>query len=196
MRFLVRLCVAALLGCSLLYSSFALAWKFGDGTTSATINGTKLTVYTYHPKYCSNPSLLFVFHGLSRTASSYRDYAEPLADRYCMIVMAPLFDLERFPSWSYQRGGIVHDNAIQPRTTIAQVARNHEFGHCKITHQTRAGAYYSSVTPLLYEPVNHRVDVLWSARVAWFMQEFLKQFFADCVYVGFFTLIDCAFRVS
>ncbi|OHV63915.1 hypothetical protein LCM4577_11475 [Mesorhizobium sp. LCM 4577] len=32
-----------------------------------------------------------------------------------MIVMAPLFDQERFPTWSYQLGGIVHDGSIQPR---------------------------------------------------------------------------------
>jgi dienelactone hydrolase len=115
MRFLIRLLAAALLTCTLTYSSSVFAWKVGNGTTSATINGTNLTVYTYHPKYCGNPSLLFVFHGLSRTASSYRDYAEPLADRYCLIIMAPLFDLERFPSWSYQRGGIVHDSTIQAR---------------------------------------------------------------------------------
>ncbi|MBZ9661142.1 hypothetical protein LB523_19030 [Mesorhizobium sp. ESP-6-4] len=112
MRLLIRL-LAVTLG--LTFSGPALAWKVGGGTTTATINGTKLTVYTYHPKYCSNPSLLFVFHGLSRTASSYRDYAEPLADRNCLIVLAPLFDLERFPSWSYQRGGIVNNGTIQPR---------------------------------------------------------------------------------
>src|SRR5262245_56537322 len=104
MRALVRLLVAAFLACGLMYSDSAFAWKVGKGTTTATINGTKLTVYTYHPKYCANPSILFVFHGLSRTASSYRDYAQPFADRNCMIVMAPLFDLDRFPSWSYQRG--------------------------------------------------------------------------------------------
>lgn len=114
-RFLIRLLGAVVLGCSLTYSGQVLAWKVGKGTTSATINGIKLTVYTYHPKNCSNPSILFVFHGLSRTAESYRDYAQPLADRNCLIVMAPLFDLERFPGWSYQRGGIVNSGTIQPR---------------------------------------------------------------------------------
>ncbi len=115
MRFLIRLLAAAVVGCSLIYSGPVLAWKVGKGTTTATINGTTLTVYTYHPSNCSNPSILFVFHGLSRTASSYRDYAQSLADRNCLIVMAPLFDLARFPSWSYQRGGIVNSGAIQPR---------------------------------------------------------------------------------
>ncbi|RWB14361.1 MAG: hypothetical protein EOQ40_30510 [Mesorhizobium sp.] len=113
MRFLIRVMVGALT--CLIFAGQAAAWKVGNGTTSATINGTKLTIYTYHPKYCSNPSLLFVFHGLNRTATSYRDDARPLADRNCLVVMAPLFDLERFPSWSYQRGGIVHDGIIQPR---------------------------------------------------------------------------------
>ena len=113
--FLIRLLFAAVLGCSLVYSGPVLAWKVGKGTTSATINGTKFTVYTYHPKNCGKPSILFVFHGVGRTAKSYRDYAQPLADRNCMIVFSPLFDKERFPSWKYQRGGVIHYNVIQPK---------------------------------------------------------------------------------
>lgn len=94
----------------------------GKSTTSALINGQKLTVYTYRPKIVR--SILFVFHGLSRTADSYRDYAIPLADKHGMAVYAPLFDLERFPDWSYQRGGVVHNDVIQPKAnwTVGYVA--------------------------------------------------------------------------
>src|SRR5437660_934284 len=93
----------------------------GKGTTSATINGQTLTVYTYRPKVVR--SILFAFHGLSRTADSYRDYAIPLADKWGMAVYAPLFDLARFPDWSYQRGGLVNDGIIQSkdRWTIGYV---------------------------------------------------------------------------
>ncbi len=81
----------------------------------ANLRGYQITVYTYHPTGCSDPSLLFVFHGLSRNAASYRNSARKLADERCMIVFAPLFDKDRFPSWRYQRGGIVYDQQLLPR---------------------------------------------------------------------------------
>ncbi|MGO4386940.1 alpha/beta hydrolase [Microvirga sp. 2YAF29] len=81
----------------------------------ANLRGYPITVYTYHPTGCSDPALLFVFHGLGRNASSYRNSARKLADKECMVVFAPLFDKERFPSWRYQRGGIVYDQKLLPR---------------------------------------------------------------------------------
>jgi hypothetical protein len=44
----------------------------------------------------------------------YRDDAIPLGQRFCMLVVAPLFDATRFPAWRYQRGGIVRGGAVQP----------------------------------------------------------------------------------
>jgi poly(3-hydroxybutyrate) depolymerase len=87
----------------------------GEAQVTAHLRGIPVTVYTYHPPGCSAPTLLFVFHGLNRTASSYLRAAKPLANQKCMIVFAPLFDAERFPSWRYQRGGIVHDGRVLPR---------------------------------------------------------------------------------
>jgi hypothetical protein len=55
-----------------------------------------------------------VFHGLSRTAAFYRDDAIPLGQRLCLLVVAPLFDDTRFPTWRYQRGGVVHDGVVEP----------------------------------------------------------------------------------
>src|SRR6185369_3887987 len=60
------------------------------------------------------PSLLLVCHGVARNARAYRDYAHPLADRNCLLLVAPLFDQRDFPGWRYQRGGIVRDGAVQP----------------------------------------------------------------------------------
>jgi hypothetical protein len=57
---------------------------------------------------------LLVFHGLERGAEAYRDYAIPLGQRFCLLVLAPLFDKVRFPTWRYQRGGVVHDGAVLP----------------------------------------------------------------------------------
>jgi hypothetical protein len=35
---------------------------------------------------------LIVFAGLHRTVGPYRNYATRLAERYCVIVVAPLFE--------------------------------------------------------------------------------------------------------
>jgi pimeloyl-ACP methyl ester carboxylesterase len=72
-----------------------------------------LRVFTYRPG-CSEPGILLVFHGLNRNAENYRDHARSLGDRACMIVVAPLFDDKLFPSWRYQRGGIVDRHVVQP----------------------------------------------------------------------------------
>lgn len=85
----------------------------GPGQQKIDLGGTPFDVFTYRPAPCANPALLLVFHGLNRNADGYRDYAQPIADKRCMIVVAPLFDEQRFPSWSYQRGGIVKKNAVQ-----------------------------------------------------------------------------------
>ena len=83
------------------------------GKTVADLPDVSLTVYTYWPD-CHDPGLLLVFHGNSRTAERYRDYARPLADRACLIVFAPLFDADRFPNWAYHRGGLVHSRSARP----------------------------------------------------------------------------------
>jgi pimeloyl-ACP methyl ester carboxylesterase len=86
----------------------------GESQQTADIEGTKLVVFTYRPETCAEPSLLLVFHGLNRNAKSYRDAARSLGDRNCMLIAAPLFDAERFPTWRYQRGGIAEGRTIQP----------------------------------------------------------------------------------
>jgi poly(3-hydroxybutyrate) depolymerase len=78
----------------------------GSRTMSATVAGTNFTIYTYKPS-CTNPSLAFIHHGTSRDAEGYRDSAIDLAKKLCMVVVAPLFDEDRFSSDNYQRGGIV-----------------------------------------------------------------------------------------
>jgi pimeloyl-ACP methyl ester carboxylesterase len=85
----------------------------GEGQQTADLAGTKLVLFTYRPDTCTDPSLLFVFHGLNRNAQNYRDYARPLGDRNCMLIVAPLFDQERFPTWRYQRGGIADGRTVQ-----------------------------------------------------------------------------------
>lgn len=92
----------------------------GSFETSITIAGEKLTVYGYQPTGTIR-GILILFHGVSRTAESYRNYAKPLADRHGLAVYAPLFDLARFPDWRYQRGGLVKDGKILDRWTVDHV---------------------------------------------------------------------------
>lgn len=91
------------------------ARETGTGTEKAEVQGLSFTVFTYRPSGCSRPALLFVFHGNSRTAAKYRDYARPLADGLCLVVIAPLFDSERFPNWRYHRGGVYRNGRQRPR---------------------------------------------------------------------------------
>jgi len=84
----------------------------GDGEQSVALPKATLSLFTYRPADCSAKVLLLVFHGVNRDASPYRDRARPLADRLCAIVIAPLFDKERFPRDLYQYGGIVRNGAM------------------------------------------------------------------------------------
>jgi dienelactone hydrolase len=84
-----------------------------SGRQTVDLNGTRLAVFTYRPASCSDPPLLLVFHGNARNARSYRDDVRALADRDCLLVVAPRFDQRAFPVWRYQRGGIVKDGTAQ-----------------------------------------------------------------------------------
>lgn len=77
-----------------------------------------IQVFTYKPgSYdpLSSP-LLVVFHGVLRNADEYRDDARELGERLGALVIAPKFDLERFPTDQYQRGGLFRENGtLAPR---------------------------------------------------------------------------------
>jgi poly(3-hydroxybutyrate) depolymerase len=87
--------------------------------------GETLEVFTYKPANYAGGPLLLVFHGVGRNAEEYRDFAIPLADRFGFLLVAPLFDKERFPTDRYQRGGVFKAGALQPREawTFAMVPR-------------------------------------------------------------------------
>lgn len=57
-----------------------------------------IRVYTYRPNKCdSKCPIVFVMHGVSRTASRYRDYWELPADGHNVIVVAPEFNTRYWP---------------------------------------------------------------------------------------------------
>ena len=106
------LSVVAIL-CGLLGCAPVAAAPITTGRQVIDIDGAPMVVFTYRPPGCSDPSLLMVFHGVARNARTYRDDARALADRLCLLVLAPVFDKRAFPAWRYQRGGIVKDAVVQ-----------------------------------------------------------------------------------
>src|SRR5262245_54853523 len=90
------LSVAAIL-CGLLGGPPVLAAPIMTGRQVIDIDGTPMVVFTYRPAGCSDPALLLVFHGIARNARTYRDDARAIADRLCLLVVAPVFDKRAFP---------------------------------------------------------------------------------------------------
>ena len=86
------------------------------------LDDTDMPALIYRPD-CRNPSLLLVFHGLNRNAESTQRSAQPLAEDFCLLLIVPLFDRETYPSWAYQRGGIVYRRRLQdPSRWTVQLA--------------------------------------------------------------------------
>lgn len=87
----------------------------GPGRVDFPNGAESITLFTYKPPTYKDGPLLVVFHGVGRNAEDYRNYAITLAERYSLIVVAPLFDKDRFPSARYQRGGLLDkDGKTQP----------------------------------------------------------------------------------
>jgi dienelactone hydrolase len=79
----------------------------GPGKIECPNGAEPITAFTYKPPTYRNGPLLLVFHGVQRNAEDYRNFAITLAERFGAIVVAPMFDNQRFPSMRYQRGGIL-----------------------------------------------------------------------------------------
>jgi pimeloyl-ACP methyl ester carboxylesterase len=74
-----------------------------------------LTVFTYKPSSYRDGPLVVVCHGVLRNAQEYCSNAVPLAERYHVIIAAPLFDTNRFSNDEYMRGGVIKKGVVQPR---------------------------------------------------------------------------------
>jgi pimeloyl-ACP methyl ester carboxylesterase len=115
-----------LLAIALLSIPTQAALPVGPSRVELDFDGLKLEVFTHKPAGWQGERLLLVFHGVNRNADEYRDHAVVLAERYSMLVVAPRFDAERFPSRKYQRGGILEEDgtAAKPEDwTYAYVPR-------------------------------------------------------------------------
>lgn len=87
----------------------------GPGRVECPNGAEPITLFTYKPPTYRKGPLLVVCHGVGRNAEEYRNFAITLAERFGAIVVAPLFDKERFPTARYQRGGLVDaEGRVQP----------------------------------------------------------------------------------
>ncbi|MEJ2692301.1 MAG: hypothetical protein P8166_04385 [Candidatus Thiodiazotropha sp.] len=109
------LLLAALLLALLQSPLFSAAENTGSSQTMINAYGSPIKIFLFRPS-CSNPSILFVFHGLNRRAKRARDNAINIAKISCLMVFAPLFDKDSFPNWRYHRAGVVRHGQVQPRS--------------------------------------------------------------------------------
>ena len=98
--------IIAILVCGFVTPAVSDPIPDGPGEQTVMLGEQPFVVFTYRPVGCSAPQLLLLFHG-NGGVPRYRDYARPLADKACMIVIAPRFDKRRFSGARYQRGGMV-----------------------------------------------------------------------------------------
>src|SRR6185436_15483429 len=82
----------------------------GRGRGEFPLGDAPLTLFTYKPAGYKDGPLLVVFHGVVRNAEEYRNFAIPMADRFGVMLVAPLLDPQRFPEEWYQRGGLLDAN--------------------------------------------------------------------------------------
>ena len=105
--------IAALLAA--LSAPLLLADSFPDGTGQVVFaNGAEpIALFTYRAHAYAGGPIFVVFSAAERNARGTRDAAVAAAEKFNAAVVAPLFDLQRFPAWRYQQGGIV-DQAGRP----------------------------------------------------------------------------------
>jgi poly(3-hydroxybutyrate) depolymerase len=103
---------ALLLGaCLVAAAAGAAPFPAGDSTTEITVDERAIEVFVYKPGNYAGRALMVSLHGLGRNAAGYRDAGRGLADRFGALLIVPLFDRERFPTWRYQQGGIARRNS-------------------------------------------------------------------------------------
>src|SRR5262245_29511648 len=74
-----------------------------------------IEVFTYKPAAFRDGPLIIVCHGVLRNASVYRDHSREMGDRLRAVIAVPCFDTDRYPTESYQQGGIRREGQPLPR---------------------------------------------------------------------------------
>jgi pimeloyl-ACP methyl ester carboxylesterase len=86
------------------------AFPEGKGLVVADFGGTPLNLHSYKPGTYRGDGFILLFHGASRAAEAYRDNAAGMAEAFGRLVVVPEFDLERFPTRTYQSGGVFRED--------------------------------------------------------------------------------------
>lgn len=118
--------------------NFAFVDERGDASK-------RMTIYTYLPHGISVQAvpIVFVLHGVSKNAQTYRDTWIPLADRHGFMVIAPLFDREQWSRGAYSyasihdRDGKLQDSAMWSFNVI-----EHLFDAIKIATGNASSNYF------------------------------------------------------
>lgn len=106
-----------------------LAWAAGLATATPSsfvfrdpgfFVGKPLTVHYYKPRNAgANARVLIAIHGAERNGAATRDNWKAFADSHGVIVLAPEFDLRRYPNRLFQMGGLAdRDNSHWTGTII------------------------------------------------------------------------------
>ncbi len=141
----------------------------GPGHFVLANEGEPIDVFTYKPPTYEKGPILVVIHGSDRDAEDYRNDAISIAERLEVIVVAPLFDRERFSDERYKRGcGVTKDGKLQPKdkwtfnVIVRLVAKVREMEGSKL-------AYYM---------IGHSGGGQFVAKMAMFMPDEAKGFVA------------------
>ena len=133
----------------------------GAGEVECPNGAEPITLFTYKPASYRDGPLLLICHGVGRNAEEYRTFAITMAERFGALIVAPLFDRDRFPTDRYQRGGLVDGNgSLQPpeKWTFAVIPR--------IVAQVRA---WEGRSALPYYLVGHSAGGQFLIRLAAFL---------------------------
>lgn len=99
----------------ILATLFSLAASpVGKSREVYTLEGIDLEVFLHKPDSRELDGILLVCHGVLRNAEEYRDHAVAMGNRFRLLVVAPKFDIQRFPTEVYQHGGVVVRGVPQP----------------------------------------------------------------------------------
>lgn len=121
----------------------ATAQSVPMGASRFTTPGVEpITVFTYKPATYTSGPLLVVFHGVNRNAEDYRNFAISMAERFKALVIAPEFDVERFKTERYQRGGLLHKGKPQPREQWTYAIMHRLVAHVRAQERRSDLPYY------------------------------------------------------
>jgi len=88
----------------------------GASSQDIATTGGVIKVFTYRPSLYTDGPLMLVFHGAGRNAEDYRNFAIAVAERFKVLVAAPLFEKDRFPPDTYISGGLLSpEGALRPK---------------------------------------------------------------------------------